>query len=723
MMKQEERNYFLNQGFTEEQIAEISEGKAVGLNVAIYANKNFLPIQMRQIRLGLAEKLPVDIYANLDYDWFQMEEIRLGLKSGVDVSLYAEPDLSYETMRQLRKGLEIGLDLSEYIGLDANIIREIRRAHIAKVDVLKYVEEGYDAEQIREIRHALEKGIDMDKYLSREYRAASIAEICKGLENGVDVSLYASMDYSWRQMREIRKGLELQIDTGKYSNPLYAWDQMREIRWGLKYGLDVEGYCSLRYTAAEMHAKRMAILDDIYKEQERILQSQIKAEDFIFEFGPNDMEAYITVLPHGKEVTKDRLLEILEQNNIRMGILENAVDKIVSGQCGRGAILIAQGQIPYKGEDGFYEFFFRTDLERKPKVLPDGTVDYRHMNWFEMVKAGQKLAYYHEAREGADGYSVTGNIIKARKGMEQRVLRGTGFKLAEDKRTYVAVFDGMIQMEDNEIKITQHLLLEEVNLATGDIQFNGSLEIKGDVGVGSVIRATGDIVIDGTVEGATIECGGSIALKKGMNAAGHGQITAGKDVVSRFFENVKVVAKGNIEVDKCLNSQLYAGGMVISTNTIAGGVTSAGTGFNLKHVGNQAGLHTALKIKVEEKVWEEYKMVKNAIFEVGEELMLLLKSYKEFQEKYPPEVRSEMEIFGKVEKAVFTKKKQLEQFRILESELEEKIKKVRSAKMLISGQAHEGVVLETDEGRWQAADEYNILLRIQNNQVEAIPNS
>lgn len=721
-MKQEEREFFLNQGFTEEQITEISEGKAAGLNVAIYANKNFLPIQMRQIRLGLAEKLPVEIYAKLDYDWFQMEEIRLGLKSGVDISLYAEPEMPYETMRQIRKGLEIGLDLRSYIGLEANIIREIRRAHIAGVDVLKYVEQGYDAEQIREIRHALEIGIDMDRYLSKEYRAASIAEIRTGLENGVDVSRYASMDYGWRQMREIRKGLELQVDVDKFISNFYTWDQMREIRYGLKYGLDVSEYSSLRYTAEEMHAKRLAILDDIYKEQERILQSQIKSEDFIFEFGPNDMEAYITVLPHGKEVTRERLLEILEQNHIRKGILENAIDKIVSGQCSRGAILIAQGQIPYKGKDGFYEFFFRTDLERKPKILPDGTVDYRHMNWFEMVKVGQKLAYYHEAEEGTDGFSVTGNIIKARKGQEQRVLRGSGFKLEEDKRTYVAALDGMIQMENNEIKITQHLLLEEVNLATGDVQFNGSLEIKGDVGGGTIIRATGDIVIEGTVEGATIESGGSIALKKGMNAAGHGQIIAGKDVVSRFFENVKVVAKGNIEVDKCLNSQLYAGGMVISTNTIAGGITSAGSGFNLKHVGNQAGLHTALKIKVAEKVWEEYKMVKSAIFEVGEELLLLNKSYAEFQEKFPPEVRSEMEIFGKVEKAVFTKKKQLEQFRVLESELEEKIKKVRSAKMLIAGQAHEGVVLETDDGRWYAADEFNILLRIQNNQIEAILN-
>lgn len=722
MMKQEERNYFLNQGFTEEQITEISEGKAAGLHAAIYANKNYLPIQMRQIRLGLAENLPVEIYAKPEFDWFQMEEIRLGLKSGVDVSLYAEPDMPYETMRQIRKGLEIGLDLRQYTGLEANIIREIRRAHIAGVDVFKYVEEGYDAEQIREIRHALESGINLDAYLSRDYRAASIAEIRTGLENGVDVSRYASMDYSWRQMREIRKGLERQLDVNKYSNILYAWDQMREIRWGLKYGLDVEGYCTLRYTAGEMHKKRLAILDDIYKEQEKILQSQIKSEDFLFEFGQNDMEAYITVLLHGKEVNRERLLEILEQNNIRKGILYDAVDKIVSGECNRGAILIAQGQIPYKGKDGWYEFFFRTDLERKPKVLPDGTVDYRHMNWFEMVKAGQKLAYYHAAEEGTDGFSVTGNIIKARKGSEQRVLKGVGFRLAEDKKTYIAAFDGMVQMEDNEIKITQHLLLEEVNLATGDVQFDGSLEIKGDVGAGAVIRATGDIVIDGTVEGATIESGGSIALKKGMNAAGHGQITAGKDVVSRFFENVKVVAKGNIEVDKCLNSQLYAGGMVISTNTIAGGITGAGTGFNLKHVGNQAGLHTALKIKVDEKVWEEYKMVKSAILEVGEELMLLNKSYVEFQEKFPPEVRSEMEIFAKVEKAVFTKKKQFEQFRILERELEEKIKKVRGAKMLISGQAHEGVVLETDEGRWHAADEWNILLRIQNNHIEAIPN-
>ena len=102
--------------------------------------------------------------------------------------------------------------------------------------------------------------------------------------------------------------------------------------------------------------------------------------------------------------------------------------------------------------------------------------------------------------------------------------------------------------------------------------------------------------------------------------------------------------------------------------------------------------------------------------------MLLNKSYMDFQEKFPPEVRNEMEIFGKVEKAVFTKKRQVEQFLILEKELEEKIKKVKNAKILIAGQAHEGVVLETDDGRWQASNEWNVLLRIQNSHIEAIPN-
>lgn len=162
-------------------------------------------------------------------------------------------------------------------------------------------------------------------------------------------------------------------------------------------------------------------------------------------------------------------------------------------------------------------------------------MDYQNIDWFEMVQECWELAYYHEAKEGTDGYNVSGEVIKARKGQEQRTLKGQGFRLEEDRRTYVATMSGMIRLDDNEMSVTNHMVLEEVTMATGNVRFDGSIHVLGN-----------------------ITSGGSVVLKKGMNSAGRGTIQAGKDVVSRFFEAARVIAKGDIEVDKCLNSQLYA---------------------------------------------------------------------------------------------------------------------------------------------------------------------
>lgn len=721
-MTSKEKEYFLNAGFTKEQIEEIAKGKEAGIQTALYANKNFLPIQMRQIRIGLMEGLSVQIYAKPEFDWFQMEEIRLGLKSGVDVSRYAYAQIPYEKMRQMRKGLEAGINLQSYLKLDAGIIRQLRKGRVAGINLLKYINEGYDAEQLNEIRYSLENNINIEPYLLKEYRAPSITQISKGIARGVDVALYASIKYNWRQMREIRKGLENRIDVEKYSSPFYSWEQMRTIRYGLEQGLDVDSYCPLRYTAEEMQRKLQVMLDEINKEKERILQSQIKSDDFLFEFGSNDMEAFVTVLTNEKTVTTERLLEILELNGICKGILEEAVALIVSGKAYRKAVLIAKGQTPDKGEDGWYEYFFNTDTERRPKVLEDGSVDYQNINWFEMVKEGQILAVYHPAGEGKDGYTVRGGELKGRKGTEKRILMGQGFALDEDKITYRAAIDGMVRLENDELRVTSHLVLDEINLATGNIQFNGSIHIRGDIGYGTVVRATDDIVIDGNVEAATIESDGSIVLKKGMNSAGRGMIHAGRDVVSRFFESAKVTAKGNIEVDKCLNSQLYAGGMIKSTRVIAGGLAQAESGFQLNSVGNQAGLHTVIKVRMNSKMREENRMVKVAIQESKQELEMLNQSYEEYKAKFPPEVRNNMEIFKKIEKAVYTKGKHLEQFLKLEAEVNESLKKTREARIVITGQAFEGCVIELEEARWEADNRHNVTIKRQDGQVEVINN-
>lgn len=410
-------------------------------------------------------------------------------------------------------------------------------------------------------------------------------------------------------------------------------------------------------------------------------------------------------------ITRERLLDILEQSNIHMGIQEDKVDEIVEGKYGKNPILIAKGQLPKKGDDGYYEYFFRTDVEKKPKVLKDGSVDYQDVEWFETVKKDQRLAYYHKAKEGIDGYNVTGAEIKARKGFEKSVLVGKGFVLAPDKQTYLAADDGMIKLDGNVLEVTKFLELDEITMATGNIDFDGSIHIRGNVENGTAVRATEDIIVDGNVGAATIECGGHVVLKNGMNAAGHGLIKAEKGITSRFFETVKVESEGDIQVNNSLNSQIYTKGIISSSLTIAGGTAYAAGGFKLYNAGNRAGLHTLLRLGCDEKVLKEKKEVEDSIADITREIQLLNHSYDDFKTKYPPEVRNTMETFVKIENALFTKQKQLSELNEMKESFEIHINRANNAKIVISGQAFEGTVVEMNGCRWNARDQVNITLR------------
>jgi len=722
--------------------------------------KGFMDIQLHQIQLGLSEGLPVEIYARPEFDWFQMEEIRKGLKAKLDVSLYAKTEIPYEKMRQVRKGLQDGINLTPYLDWNAGILKEFRLAKLKDIDLTEYIKQGYDAQQLGEIRNALEKAITLEPHIHKDYRAASIAEIRKGLESGVDVSVYAKEMYSWRKMREIRLGLENRLDVSKYNGAFYDWEQMREIRLGLKAGIDVDSYSPLRYTAREMHKKRLDLLlkshvngNTFYKQIEEsvnnILSSDhaldahgfpaehdnengsgpsepdkliLDKEHLTLEFRAGNMEAYLTVNVPGGIVEREVLMAFLKEKKVKSGLSEEVIEQICKGEYGQNPMLIAQGKIPLKGEDGRYEYFFRTDVQKKPKVLEDGSADYKDIEWFEVVKEGQTIAYYHEAKEGTDGYDVLGNVIKGRKGTEKRVLKGKGFRLEEDKKTYTALYNGMIRLEDEEMTVVNHVELDEINMTTGNIFFDGSIHIRGNVSSGMTVKATGDIVIDGNVEVATIETEGSVMLKKGMNSSGLGMVKAGKNIVSRFFDATKVVADGNIEVDKCLNSQLYAKGIITANRIFAGGIASSESGFYLNNVGNHAGLKTVLKVQINETARNDYHNIIFNIKDVTRQLEVLNKTYSDLMEKHTAEERSEMDLFRKVEKAVFIKQKQLDKMKELEIQLKRTIDKEKLVSVVISGNAYEGTVVEMGSSRWEAKDHYNITIKRQDSEISVYNN-
>ncbi len=704
-MTKEEQEYYLDAGFTLDQINEIQDGLELGLDISVYAKKEFFAIQMRQIRLGQIERLPVEVYASVEYDWFQMEEIRRGLQDGVDISVYANPSISYDRMRQIRLGLKSGINLANYAKMDAGVLRELRKALLSKIYIVEYIQQGYDAEQLEQIRIALEKRLNIVPYLNKGLRGVSIREICDGLEKGLDVSCYAKVDFNWQQMREIRLGMENRIDVSCYANPLYEWQQMQEIRLGLENGIDISSYHTLMYTAADMRKKRLALQDhDIaFLTDEETHYGNF--DDLSITVSSDEMEAFIFV-PDSSRLSKSQVMKALQFSGIRYGILEPEINRLLKGKFRDATVMIAKGKPATEGPDGWYEYFFKTDLDRQPKLLPDGSVDFSEIEWFEFVQAGQRIAVYHGAEMGACGFTVTGRELPPRKGRERSVLIGKGFTLSEDKKTYTANVSGRIELHGNRLDIDKTLTIDEVSLATGNVTFDGSIYIEGNVSMGVAVQATGDVVVNGYVESASIESiEGNVFVKQGVNGNGVGHIKAAKDVHSNFFESCQVYAGNEIQAGYCLNCDLHSENRIVISGRngqLAGGTAYARIAMDVTYAGNRAGISTILRLGENNEISMKLKDVEERIAEANKQLEILRNAYADFHEKYPPEVRNTMDMYLKIESAIFTKEKDVDALAAAKNDMENEIKAVKHAHVIVHDTIYDGTMIEINGKHWTA---------------------
>ena len=703
-------------GFTADQIAEIEAGARSGVDISKYADKRFLAIQMKQIRFGLEMGLDVSSYADVRYDWFQMEEIRKGLMGGLPTELYASPQLPYDKMKQIRLGLCDGLDLSRFQHLDAGVLKELRLALLHHVKIVPYINEGYDTEQLEAIRGALEKKVPIEPYLDIRYRGICIREISLGLEHGLDVSVYADPRYYWQQMREMRIGLEHMVDVEQYKNPYYSYEQMRELRLGLENGLDVSYFSSLMYTAGDMRTRRLALQEHPALAAGSVTDESLENDGSALvrvTLEKENTAAYVDLCGELTDTTRVEILQALHSKGITYGIRYDVIDRMTAGEGSCVHALVASGYMPEDGEDGYYEYFFRTQVARTPKTMEDGNVDYRNVEWFELVKKGQKLACYHGATAGKKGMTVMGQEIPARKGHELCILTGSGFHRLPDGKTYVADLDGIVSLSENyagtdtllEIRmdVTDLLVVEEVTLATGDVHFEGNVYVKGNVGSGAGVYAARDVLVGGFVESAHIESGGDVMIRQGMNASGEGEIFATHDVNGYFFEAVRINAGGSIHGDYFLNCELHAGEKIDAMGkkgSLAGGVACAEMGLRANHLGNQAGLATFIRLGVSDRLQRQELDLNEAIRNVSAELVTFNHAHDEFMKKYPAHVRNSLEIFLKVESAIYTKEQELEKLEQQMRQFEEEKRKAAAVSAVVETKLYDNVTFEIDRVSW-----------------------
>lgn len=405
----------------------------------------------------------------------------------------------------------------------------------------------------------------------------------------------------------------------------------------------------------------------------------------------------------GSNYTVSQLVLLLNSNGVKQGINQQTLQQMIDNQLYYTATTVAQGKVPKDGQDGRYQFNFQVGKSSTPKVLPNGTVDYLNMDLFESVTVGQVVAEYIPATNGEYGYTVVGDLIAPKKGANLAPLRGSGFTVSEDKKQYISILNGKVELKsDGKLEISNiYNIAGNLDISIGNVRFDGDVYVSGNVSAGLSIMAKGNVVIDGTVESINIRSGGDVILRKGMMGGGNGQIEAEGSVTGRFFESVTIKAKGPIRGDYFLNCKVSTEDIVEVTGAkgiILGGSVRALKLIKAQTLGNLAELPTVVETGVTNHYMKRYNEIGQMMAKVDSELLILEKNASMFEAaaRREKKVRVEDPTYLKIKQVLQIKMDERERLNLQRKEMSDAIAMKGNSKVQIAGTVFPGVCVIID---------------------------
>jgi hypothetical protein len=444
----------------------------------------------------------------------------------------------------------------------------------------------------------------------------------------------------------------------------------------------------------------------------------------------NGLEAYVTVFTDEEEsLSKDAILSHLRENGIVFGIIDQAIEDIVSQRIVNTPVLVAVGKEPINGEDGQI-LMLKLGKEEETEITKD-KIDLRELpsRTRHIVKAGQEIAEIVPPTPGIEGRNVFGRTLNPKPGKPAQVKLGKNVKLSEDGRKVIASTDGILLAKpDGSIDVNEVLIVKgDVDYAVGNIDFPGEVQISGDVKPGFTVKAKGNISISGVVEAATI-----ISFEGSVNVLGvkgreKGVIKAKEDIQAKFLENAIVEAGKNVIVNgPVTNCHIKAGVGVKASGSkgiIAGGSISAGFVLEAEEIGSPLGVRTTIEIGFDPEVRERIKVLRGQLELDRENLGKLVNIYrtlKALMEKNEGKLPADkMEIYRKVGQTLINLRNSIESTEKELQTIEQQVKdRFSHAKVIAKRILHPGVEIMIFEKRFYTDKSFEkAIVLIENQEV------
>lgn len=337
--------------------------------------------------------------------------------------------------------------------------------------------------------------------------------------------------------------------------------------------------------------------------------------------------AEITAAQGGKHLSAKAILTAAQEAGVKKGFSKEDLVKLAQLAAkeepnNQVTLQIAAGQLAINGKDAEIKPLVESAQSRilRPKKREDGSVDMRDLGDIICVKVGDPLAKKIPLTEGKKGYTVTATLLPPEPGNDIPLVSGEGTAISSsNENILVSEKVGLPKVIANGMEVDEIYKIRNVTVATGNINFTGSVIIDGDVNEGMKVIASGDVTIGGFVESAMIEAGGDVTISGGIIGRKH---DIEKTKVTDVKMSVSVNAKGSIYAKYCqyaeiscskdvrienqlLHSSLnIQGGVKVGTEEksngkLIGGYIKAGSYVTAGIVGATAGSNTVIHFEHE----------------------------------------------------------------------------------------------------------------------------
>jgi len=332
------------------------------------------------------------------------------------------------------------------------------------------------------------------------------------------------------------------------------------------------------------------------------------------------MTAYAKITtPHGgKHITLADMKERCAELNLKFGLLPKSMLALLStchsSTAGKSfRVNIARGIPAVDGKDSTFKKCVKTDNHRKPqpKLLENGKVDMRELGKNITVDSGTLLMTKTPPTQGTPGKTVTAEIIEQTAGIDHDFVIGKNVQISPNNPLNLIASNHGIPIDDGDfIRVDDVLVLEQIDVNNGNVNYNGSIVITGDIKEGMQVKATGDITVLGLIESASITCGGDLSVEKpiiGHQKENESEFSCVIDCKGNLEGSIAQYSNLTVGKNLTMNNQLIhcntncKGSIMVHNDTftkgsIVGGTTSADGSVLTTIVGTSAGNKTTINL-------------------------------------------------------------------------------------------------------------------------------